>query len=71
MGTSKGGSTAPTPIFTAPPAAPAAQEAATQEEVTTPEEEMKQTKEAQKMGAKSLQIPISGGATESSTVGTV
>lgn len=57
------------PVYTAPPAAPAAKEAATLENATTPEEEMKRTKEATKEGTKSLQIPVTGTGGEG-TVGT-
>jgi len=71
-GGGKGGSSAPTPIYTPPPAAPAAEETATQDEAVTPEDELVKMKEAQKKGAKSLQIPIGGATTtDSTTVGTV
>lgn len=68
----KGGETAvvETPTYTAPPAAPAPVEAATQEEAVTPEEEMSRKKEALKKGAKSLQIPVTGGAEKATQVGT-
>ena len=66
----KGGGAAPAPIFTAPPAAPAVTEAATQASAVTPEEELARKKEATKSGAKSLQIPITGANAGVSTVGT-
>lgn len=63
-GGGKGGAPAPAPVYTAPAAAPApAAASATAQEATldtadeTEEEETK-IKEAQKMGAKSLQIPL-------------
>ena len=50
-----------TPVVAAPaaPAAPAT-EAVTQDTAATPEEEAKKLKEANKSGAKSLQIPLTG-----------
>lgn len=53
---------APAPVSTpvvAAPAAPAT-EAVTQDTAATPEEEAKKLKEANKSGAKSLQIPLTG-----------
>lgn len=80
-GGGKGGSAAPAPIYTPPPVAPAAPaqaatmtgaDAVQQEESGDPEEEAKKIKEAQKKGAKSLQIPLSKDSeTASSTVGTI
>ena len=65
-----GGGTTYTPVYTAPQAAPQPTEAATQDVAPTPEEEAKKMKEAQKVGAKSLQIPITDVASFASTVGT-
>jgi len=68
----KGGSSKPQKIYmpapaavstpVAAPAAPAAPatEAVTQDTAATPEEEAKKLKEANKSGAKSLQIPLTG-----------
>ncbi len=69
-GGGKGGS-APQPIYTPPPAAPATEQAA-MVDVITPEEELKKKKLAQTQGAKSLQIPL-GDVTPvaTSTIGTV
>ena len=58
-----GGGVVEKPVYVPPPAAPAIAEAATQEAAVTPEEEAKRKKEATKMGAKSLQIPIVDAAT--------
>ena len=58
------------PVYTPPPAAPAVQMAATQTEALTPEEEAKRTREAIKVGAKSLQIPVTTGAGGTGQVGT-
>ena len=71
FGGGKGGSSAPQPIYTAPPSAPAATEEATLEEAITPEDEEKMKKEAQTKGAKSLQIPLTTGGVSESTVGGV
>lgn len=69
-GGGKGGST-PTPVYTPPPAAPSATEAATQEMAPDAEEEEARKKEALTKGAKSLQIPVTGDtAAETGTVGT-
>lgn len=65
-----GGGTTYTPVYTAPQAAPKPAEAVTQDVASTPEEEAKKMKEAQKIGAKSLQIPITDVASTTSTVGT-
>lgn len=65
-----GGGTTYTPVYTAPQAAPDQTAASTQELATTPIEEAKKLKEAQKVGAKSLQIPITDVASSTSTVGT-
>lgn len=62
------GASAPSPIYTPPAAAPAT-EAATQTTATTPEEEKAMQRDALRAGAKSLQIPISGGDS-TGTVGT-
>lgn len=53
---------APAPVSTTVVAAPAAPvtEAVTQDTAATPEEEAKKLKEANKSGAKSLQIPLTG-----------
>jgi len=53
-----GGGVVEKPVYTAPPAAPAVEMAATLEEAITPEEEARRKQESAKMGAKSLQIPI-------------
>lgn len=50
---------APAAVATPAPAAPAT-EAVTQDVAATPEEEAKKLKEANKSGAKSLQIPLTG-----------
>lgn len=55
------------PVYTPPPVAPRPAEAATQESADAPEEEEKRVRDAQKKGAKSLQIPASG--TSRTTVG--
>ena len=47
------------PVATPAPAAPVT-EAVTQDTAATPEEEAKKLKEANKSGAKSLQIPLTG-----------
>lgn len=66
-----GGGTVYTPVYTAPQVAPQPADAVTQDVATTPEEEAKKMKEAQKVGAKSLQIPITDVAQQAtSTVGT-
>ena len=59
------------PQYTAPQAAPDQTAASTQDLATTPEAEAKKLKEAQKVGAKSLQIPLmdTKGTTATSTVG--
>lgn len=66
-GGGKGGSSKPQKIYMPTPAqvqaapAPApATEAVTQDIAATPEEEAKKLKEANKSGAKSLQIPLTG-----------
>ena len=52
---------AATPSVSTPAPAPApVQEAVTQDTAATPEEEAKKLKEANKAGAKSLQIPLTG-----------
>jgi hypothetical protein len=58
------------PVYTPPPAAPAATEAATQDVAVTPEDEMNRKKEALKSGTKSLQIPVTTGDAGTGTVGT-
>lgn len=65
-----GGGTTYTPVYTAPQAAPDQTAASTQDLATTPLEEAKKLKEAQKVGAKSLQIPLTDVASSTSTVGT-
>lgn len=50
---------APAAVSTPAPAAPVT-EAVTQDTAATPEEEAKKLKEANKSGAKSLQIPLTG-----------
>lgn len=63
----KGGTTVvETPTYTPPPPAPAPAAAATQEAAMTPEEEAALKLEAQKSGASSLQIPVTGGASANS-----
>ena len=69
-GGGKGGGVVEKPVFVPPPVAPAVSEAATQDEAVTPEEEMKRKREAVKQGAKSLQIPMTGGETTDTSVGT-
>lgn len=70
-GGGKGGSSTPTPVYTAPPAAPAASEAATQEMAPDAEAEEARKKEALTKGAKSLQIPVTGDTgADTGTVGT-
>ena len=64
-----GGGVVEKPVYVPPPAAPAMTEAATQEDAVTPEEEERRMREAQKQGAKSLQIPVTGGGA-TGTVGT-
>ena len=49
-----------TPIATPAPAPAPVTEAVTQDTAATPEEEAKKLKEANKAGAKSLQIPLTG-----------
>ncbi len=67
----KGGSTVvEKPVYVPPPAAPTPASAATQQDAMTPEEEAKKKLEAQKAGAKSLQIPVTGGAATTGSVGT-
>ena len=75
-----GGSSTPQQIYMPAPAvstpAPApVTEAVTQDTAATPEEEAKKLKEANKAGAKSLQIPLTGSTTAISdatkAVGTV
>lgn len=58
------------PVFVPPPAAPKMAEAATQQDAVTPQEEQLRKREAAKMGAKSLQIPLTGADATSNTVGT-
>ena len=64
----------PAPAVTTPAQAPVT-EAVTQDTAATPEEEAKKLKEANKAGAKSLQIPLTGSTTAVSdaakAVGTV
>lgn len=64
----------PAPAVTTPAPAPVT-EAVTQDTAATPEEEAKKLKEANKAGAKSLQIPLTGSTTAISdatkAVGTV
>jgi hypothetical protein len=67
----KGGTTVvEKPTYTPPPPAPAPASAATQEAAMTPEEEAKRKLEAQKAGAKSLQIPVTGATAGTAQVGT-
>jgi len=58
------------PAFTPPPAAPAVEETSTQTLATTPQDEMKRKQDALKLGAKSLQIPTTTGATATGQAGT-
>lgn len=66
---------AATPVATPAPAPAPVTEAVTQDTAATPEEEAKKLKEANKSGAKSLQIPLTGAtaATSDATkaVGTI
>lgn len=67
----KGGSTVvEQPVYTPPPPAPTPASASTQAEAVTPEEEAMRKKEAQKSGAKSLQIPATSGGGGAAQVGT-
>lgn len=50
-------------VFTPAPAPAPVTEAVTQDTAATPEEEAKKLKEANKAGAKSLQIPLTGSTT--------
>lgn len=50
----------PTPAAVSTPAPAPVQEAITQDIAATPEDEAKKLKEANKSGAKSLQIPLTG-----------
>lgn len=63
-----GGGTTYTPVYTAPQAAPQPADAVTQDVAPTPEEEAKKMKEAQKVGAKSLQIPITDVTQQASSI---
>lgn len=58
------------PVFRAPPAAPALEEAATLDLSIDTEDQAKKKRKAQSMGAKSLQIPTSN-STANSTVGKI
>ena len=58
------------PAFTPPPAAPAVEATSTQTLAQTPQDEMKRKQDALKMGAKSLQIPTTTGATATGQAGT-
>lgn len=64
-----------TPVATPTPAPAPVKEAVTQDIAATPEEEAKKLKEANKSGAKSLQIPLTGATAGSSdatkAVGTI
>lgn len=57
------------PVFVPPAAAPKVAEAATLQQAVTPQEEQMRKREAAKMGAKSLQIPVTDVA-NTGTVGT-
>ena len=65
----------PAPAAVSTPAPAPVTEAVTQDTAATPEEEAKKLKEANKAGAKSLQIPLTGSTTAISdatkAVGTV
>ena len=69
MAKKSGTQVAEKPVFVPPAAAPKMAEAATQQAAVTPQEEQLRKREAAKMGAKSLQIPITGTDT-TATVGT-
>jgi len=58
------------PAFTPPPAAPAVEATSTQTLAQSPEDEMKRKQDALKLGAKSLQIPTTTGATATGQAGT-
>jgi len=58
------------PAFTPPPAAPAVEATSTQTLAQTPQDEMKRKQDALKLGAKSLQIPTTTGATATGQAGT-
>ena len=66
---------AATPVATPTPAPAPVTEAVTQDIAATPEEEAKKLKEANKSGAKSLQIPLTGNTSTASdatkAVGTI
>lgn len=64
------GSVVEKPVYSAPPAAPQVDEAATLAGATTPEEEAQRVKKATTEGVKSLQIPVTNITSPSSTVGT-
>lgn len=64
-----GGGTVYVPQYVPPPAAPQATETATMTDAASPEEEAKRKADAIAKGAKSLQIPVTGGGT-TDTVGT-
>ena len=68
-----GGGKSPTverPTYTPPRAAPVVEETSTQTLAATPEDEMKRKQDALRLGAKSLQIPTTTGATATGQVGT-
>lgn len=65
----KGGGVVEKPVFVPPAAAPKLAEAATIQDAVTTQEQQLRKREAAKMGAKSLQIPLTGTDT-SGTVGT-
>jgi len=58
------------PAFTPPPAAPVVEATSTQTLAQTPQDEMKRKQDALKLGAKSLQIPTTTGATATGQAGT-
>jgi len=58
------------PAFTPPPAAPAVEATSTQTLATSPADELKRKQDALKLGAKSLQIPTTTGATATGQAGT-
>ena len=69
-GSKSGKSVVERPAFTPPQAAPAVEATSTQTLAQTPQDEMKRKQDALKMGAKSLQIPTTTGATATGQAGT-
>lgn len=59
----KGGGIVEKPVFVPPPAAPVTSAAATVQDAVTPQAEAQRKLTASKMGASSLQIPVSNAGT--------